>query len=122
MPELVELKLGDGTGVFVEVFSPASAPAADLDLPDGTGSVVPVGRGQRVAAATGQALSDVLRPLGSVLDSVHQAMTSALRPPDDVAVELGVRLSQDLKLGITSAQGEAVITVRATWKLGPQAG
>jgi hypothetical protein len=122
MPELVELKLTDGTGVLVEVFAPTPEPAADLDMPDGTGIVVPVGRGQRVASAAGQALSDVLRPLGSVLDSVHQAVASALRPPDDVSVELGVKLSQDLKLGITSTQGEAVVTVRATWKLGPSAG
>jgi hypothetical protein len=122
MPQLVELQLADGTGVLVEVFAPGPVPVSDPDLPDGAGSVVPVGRGQRVAAATGQALSDVLRPLGSVLDSVHQAVTSSLRPPDDVSIELGVKLSQDLKLGITCTQGEAVVVVRATWKLGPSAG
>ncbi|MGW4896481.1 CU044_2847 family protein [Kitasatospora sp. NPDC004240] len=125
MGDTVELKLADGTGVLLEVVggppqiaaAPASAPAG---LPAGTAPVVPVGAGRarRAVEATGQALADVLRPLGGVLDSVHSAVSSAVRPPDEISVELGIKLSHDLKLGITSAAGEATITVRATWTPG----
>ncbi|MFC9328513.1 CU044_2847 family protein [Kitasatospora sp. NPDC057015] len=119
MGESIELKLADGTGVLVEVVAghraPDSGGGSDADLPAGTAPVVPVGRATRAVAATGQALADVLRPLGGVLDSVHSAVTAAVRPPDEVSVELGIKLTQDLKLGIASAGGEATITVRATW-------
>ncbi|MFF5522798.1 CU044_2847 family protein [Streptomyces coeruleorubidus] len=128
MPDLVELTLTDGTGVLVEVRSPQSAEPGhpdrpDLpDLPDGTEAVVPVGRGERVVAYAGRALNEVLQPLGSVLDAVQQAVSSAAHPPDEVSVELGFRLSQDLKLGITNTLGEAAFTVSATWKPRLEAG
>jgi hypothetical protein len=133
---MIELRLTDGTGVLVEVSGsprPLSAPAArpgppdgfdapDLpDLPEGTEAVVPVGRGERLVTNAGRALNEVLQPLGSVLDSVHQAVASAQNPPDEVSVELGIRLSQDLTLGITNALGEAAFTVSASWKLRPAA-
>ncbi|MER7581880.1 CU044_2847 family protein [Kitasatospora sp. NPDC097691] len=120
MGETVELKLADGTGVVVEL-SPAPAaypvelPPGAADLPPGSAPVVPVGRARRAAEAAGRTLADVLSPLGGVLDSVHSAVRGAVRPPDEVEVELGVKLTHDLKLGIAGAGGEATITVRATW-------
>ncbi|MFJ9606011.1 CU044_2847 family protein [Kitasatospora sp. NPDC101176] len=121
MRETVELKLADGTGVVVEL-SPAPAaygvelPPGAADLPPGSGPVVPVGRARRAAETAGRTLADVLSPLGGVLDSVHSAVRAAVRPPDEVEVELGVKLTHDLKLGIAGAGGEATVTVRATWK------
>ncbi|MER7766958.1 CU044_2847 family protein [Kitasatospora sp. NPDC096140] len=126
MGETVELKLADGTGVVVEL-SPAPAaypvelPPGAADLPPGSAPVVPVGRARRAAEAAGRTLADVLSPLGGVLDSVHSAVRGALRPPDEVEVELGVKLTHDLKLGIAGAGGEATITVRATWTPRPAA-
>ncbi|MEU9797222.1 CU044_2847 family protein [Streptomyces sparsogenes] len=84
----------------------------------GVGGVTPVGRGSRAAATLAtDALRTVLRPLGPVLQEVHDAVRSAPNPPDEINVQFGVQVGQDLKLGIVGANGHASLTVSATWKL-----
>lgn len=60
-----------------------------------------------------------LRPLGGVLESIHQSLADSARRPDEVTVEFGVTLGTDLSLGVFTGKGEANFTVSATWNLGP---
>jgi len=83
----------------------------------GVGGVTPVGRGTRAAAALADAgLGVVLQGLGSVLQDVHDAVRSAPHPPQEFTVEFGVQVGQDLKLGIVGANGNASLTISATWR------
>lgn len=138
MPDYTELRLADGTAVRFElapggaVAVPAQARAddppgkpADLaggrgDLPEGMGDAVPVGRGSAAARAFAvESLRTALRPLGPLLQEVHDAIAASGRPPREVNVTFGVEVGQDLKLGIVGAAGKAHMTVSATW--GPEA-
>ncbi|GGU70023.1 hypothetical protein GCM10010211_39550 [Streptomyces albospinus] len=95
----------------------APALAAGADLPDGMGPTVPVARGGAAAAATAvAALHTTLRPLGPLLQEIHDAVTASERPPHEMSVQFGVQVGQDLKLGIVGANGQASLTITATWR------
>jgi hypothetical protein len=112
----VEFTFDDGQKVLLEVFpGPGDGDGGQR------GPLVPVAGGGRVARAAGAALRQVLKPLVPVLESVHGTV-SAVRPrPESVTVELAVKISSDLQLGIVSGNSEASFTVAATWALGPEA-
>lgn len=89
-----------------------------LDLPADFGSALPVSVNERAAQALtrgGEALAEALRPLGGVLDGIHQSFTESTRRPNEVTVEFGVTLGSDFSLGVFSGKGEASFTVSATW-------
>lgn len=120
MPDFAELRLADDTLVRVEL-APVGQPPSDgggpADLPEGFAEPVPVGRGSRAAAQAASAvLGTVLRPLGLVLQEVHASLAGLHDPPQEVSVELGVQIGQDLKLGIVGANGQASLKVSATWR------
>ncbi|MFF5676025.1 CU044_2847 family protein [Streptomyces hygroscopicus] len=142
MTDYAEFALPDGTPVRLELtpvgIAPASASASvpghghgdrDRDghddgkrqgppMPGGIGGVTPVGRVPRAAAALAvDGLQAVLRPLGPLLQEVHNSVTTAANPPDEVQVQFGVQIGQDLKLGIVGANGQASMTISATWQL-----
>ncbi|WAL73363.1 CU044_2847 family protein [Kitasatospora sp. YST-16] len=123
MTAFTDVTLADGTSVLLELseLRPADRASSDPDLPDGSGELVAVGRFRDAASTTGEALRDALRPLGGMLDLVHEGVRSAVRPPDEVEVEFGVKLSKDLRLGIVAAGAEAALVVRAKWRLGQDA-
>lgn len=111
----------------------ADEEAEEEDLPDGMGPSVPVARGnprraQRRRRPAGEVVADVattalrgtLRPLGPLLQEVHDAVSAAPQPPSEITVTLGVQVGQDLKLGIVGGTGKAHLTVTATWS--PAAG
>jgi hypothetical protein len=59
--------------------------------------VAPAGRGAQAAAALAtDTLRAVLRPLGPLLQEVHDAVAAAPDRPQEINVQVG----QDLKLGI----------------------
>lgn len=108
--EYTELALHDGTSVRLEV---ARVPRAG----GGVGGVSPVGRGASGAAARAtQAARAVLRPLGPLLQEVHDAVSTTPDPPQEITVQFGVQVGQDLKLGIVGANGHASLTISATWR------
>ncbi|MFF7652908.1 CU044_2847 family protein [Streptomyces sp. NPDC007983] len=118
MTEHREIPLADGTSVRLEL-----APVGDASPADayggvgGVGGVTPVGRATRAAAALADAgLGVVLQGLGSVLQDVHDAVRSAPQPPQEFTVQFGVQVGQDLKLGIVGANGNASLTISATWR------
>jgi hypothetical protein len=96
-----------------------------LELPAGFGSAQPVSVHGRVAQALsrgGEALTEALRPLGGVLDGIHQSLAESVQRPDEVTVEFGVTLGSDLSLGVFSGKGEASFTVSASWHFTSSAG
>ncbi|AGP54261.1 CU044_2847 family protein [Streptomyces rapamycinicus] len=133
MTDYAEFPLADGTPVRLELApvasSSASAPANGTGeggkgrgLPEGIGGVTPVARAPRGAAAlAGEGLQAILRPLGPLLQEVHTAVSAAPNPPDEIQVQFGVQIGQDLKLGIVGVNGQASLTISATWQLpGPR--
>lgn len=88
-------------------------------FPDGIGPLVPVARrGQAVAAVAADVLRTTLKPLGPLVQEVHDEVSAGPTPPTEVVVTFGVQLGQDLKLGVVSGNGQAHLTVTATWKPG----
>jgi len=119
--EFAEFRLADDTAVRVELATVGQPPPPGEqpdDLPEGFEAPVPAGRGARAAAelAAGS-LRFVLRPLGPLLQEVHDSLSGVSDPPDEICVEFGVQIGQDLKLGIVGANGQASLKVAATWRL-----
>ncbi|MBW5422080.1 hypothetical protein GKQ77_10965 [Streptomyces sp. BG9H] len=123
--DYMEFTLDDGAQVRLELAPAGDAPASsgppDADLPGGISGVTPVGRGARVGAAATDALRTVLSPLGPILQQVHDAVRGIPDPPDQISVDFGIQVGQDLRLGIVGANGQASMTVSATWQLAPRA-
>ncbi|KAK1186327.1 CU044_2847 family protein [Streptomyces sp. NBS 14/10] len=135
MTDYAEIVLADDTSVRLELApvgtAPSGGPGGEAGGPrpgrpggiGGVGGVTPVGRGSRAAAALAtDALRTVLRPLGPLLQEVHDAVRAAPNPPHEINVQFGVQVGQDLKLGIVGANGQASLTVSATWQLSAEAG
>ncbi|MEU0048333.1 CU044_2847 family protein [Streptomyces sp. NPDC006309] len=110
-----DLALSDGTPVRFLLASVADAvpSAVDDDLPEGMGRAVPVGAGSRaVANLAADALRAALRPIGPLLQEVHNAAMAVPEPPTELSVTFGVQVGQDLKFGIVGAAGQAHLTAR----------
>ncbi|MFI1921259.1 MULTISPECIES: CU044_2847 family protein [unclassified Streptomyces] len=123
MGEFVEFTFDDGQTVRLEVFPNPLAGSDAAGATPGSAPLVPVagdGRG-RVARAACGALQQVLKPLVPVLESVHDTVSAMDRRPQHLTVDLGVRIGNDLTLGIVANKGEASLTVSATWDLEPSA-
>ncbi|MGY1584747.1 CU044_2847 family protein [Streptomyces sp. MN13] len=110
MPDYIELSLA-GADVRLEL--------ADVGEPvtDGDGWTPVASGGARVTAMAADALKVTLRPLGPVLQHVHDSVMGSENPPQEVSVEFGVQIGQDLKLGIVGGSGQATMKVTATWRL-----
>lgn len=101
--------------------APAAGPAGGdedrPDLPEGFGTVTPVSaarRGRAAVVAT-EGLRAMLSPLGPLLEEVHRSVTGVSQPPQQLSVTFGIQVGQDLKLGIVGVNGQATMTVSATW-------
>ncbi|MFE9096140.1 CU044_2847 family protein [Streptomyces sp. NPDC007264] len=119
MSTTTDLELDDGTPIRF-LLTPAAdmaAPAPDADLPEGMGRAVPVSSGGRaVANLAAGALRGALRPLGALLQEVHDAALASPRPPTELSVTFGVQVGHDLTFGIVGGRGQAHLTVTASWK------
>ncbi|MET7699006.1 MULTISPECIES: CU044_2847 family protein [unclassified Streptomyces] len=120
--DYMEFALDDGAQVRLELAAAGEAPAGDADLPGGIAGVTPVGRGARVGALATDALRAVLSPLGPVLQQVHDSVSGIADPPHELSVAFGIQIGQDLKIGIVGANGQASMTISATWQLPPRDG
>lgn len=124
--DYMEFTLDDGACVRLELSAAGEGPAppeGGPDLPAGIAGVTPVGRGARVGALATDALQTVLSPLGPVLQQVHDSVRGIPDPPQEISVGFGVQIGQDLKIGIVGTNGQASMTISATWHLprGPEA-
>ncbi|MFI6488582.1 CU044_2847 family protein [Streptomyces sp. NPDC050564] len=118
--DYMEFTLDDGAHVRLELAAAgeeSAGPAAEADLPGGISGVVPVGRGARVASLATDGLRSVLSPLGPVLQQVHDSIRGMTDPPHEISVDFGIQIGQDLKIGIVGANGQASMTISATWQL-----
>ncbi|NBM16158.1 CU044_2847 family protein [Streptomyces sp. GC420] len=114
-----EFQLDDSTTVRFLVAGENRPALEEQDLSDGIGPLVPVARrGQAVAAVAADVLRNTLKPLGPLVQEVHDAVSAGPTPPTEVSVTFGVQLGQDMKLGIVNGSGQAHLTVAATWKPG----
>ncbi|APY90061.1 hypothetical protein DCW30_18110 [Streptomyces alfalfae] len=113
MTEHQQPQLGPDDGTTVRfVLAEATAPAAS-----GMSPAVPVSRRERnLAPLAADALRSTLKPLGPLVQEVHDAVSAAPTPPDEITVTFGVQVGQDLKLGIVNGSGQAHLTVTATWR------
>ncbi|WP_425828321.1 CU044_2847 family protein [Streptomyces fractus] len=108
--------VGGGPSAGDEETSERARRAADR--PDGMGTAVPVGRGgQIVANMSGEVLRQTLRPIKPLLEEVHHAASRTAVPPSELSVSFGVQIGSDLKFGVVSANGQAHLTVSASWQL-----
>lgn len=111
--------MDDGTPVR---FVLGPAPGGDYgggydELPEGMGTVVPVASGgAAVASFAAGALRQALKPLGPLLQEVHDCVRAVPDPPAELSVTFGVQVGQDLKLGIVGGSGQAHLTVTASWQ------
>ncbi|MFI7297232.1 CU044_2847 family protein [Streptomyces sp. NPDC050121] len=126
-PISAEEELDDGTPVRFVLTSAtpvhdggAARPDGDADLPEGMGRAVPVATGgAAVASFAAGALRTALKPLGPLLQEVHDVVSAVPDPPAELSVTFGVQIGQDLKLGIVGGNGQAHLTVTASWKPAP---
>ncbi|WP_255945025.1 CU044_2847 family protein [Streptomyces odontomachi] len=121
MPAYTELTLNDGAVVRMELASVGEpmedCAAGGTDLPEEFGREAPVSAAQgRMATLARDTVRTVLSPLGPLLQEVHDSITTIHEPPDEISVQFGVQLGQDLKIGIVGAHGQAALTVSATWR------
>ncbi|EPH45102.1 CU044_2847 family protein [Streptomyces aurantiacus] len=124
MTDFVEFAFDDGTLLALQVFAPLPAALAgtegetdDEGAVPGFGTSRPVARGGRVMAATEGALGTLLAPLVPLLQRVHDTVATVPDAPDELSVSFGLRVSQDLKLGVVGATGEATMVITANWHL-----
>ncbi|MFE2277519.1 CU044_2847 family protein [Streptomyces sp. NPDC059454] len=117
MGDFVEFTFDDGQTVLLEVFPSPLADSAAAGAAPGSAPLVPVAGSGRVARAARGALRQVLQPLVPVLQSVHETVSAMDRRPHQLTVDLGVKVGNDLTLGIVANKGEASLTVSATWNL-----
>ncbi|ARH89283.1 MULTISPECIES: CU044_2847 family protein [Streptomyces] len=114
-----EFRLDDGTMVRFLVAGDSQFVPEEENFPDGLGPLVPVARrGQVVADVAADVLRSTLKPLGPLVQEVHDAVSVGSAPPTEITVTFGVQLGQDLKLGIVNGSGQAHLTVTAAWKPG----
>ncbi|WP_306316975.1 MULTISPECIES: CU044_2847 family protein [unclassified Streptomyces] len=127
MADFIELSFDDGTRLALQAFAPLPRAAGDGGQGDGRGTDEPVpGFGEsrpvargggRMIAATEGALRTLLAPIVPVLQQVHDTVSTVPDPPHELSVSFGVRIGQDLKIGIVGAAAEATMTVAALWHL-----
>ena len=116
MAAFAQFDFEDGTSVLVEVVQDPEPPSTS-DLPSGTEPLQPVTRPGEILRKTGAALADVLQPLVPVLEAVHKTVGKAAVKPDEISVQVGLKLTTGMNLMIVGGNGEASITVAAKWNL-----
>jgi hypothetical protein len=126
MADYLTFRFTDGSSVSLQAFpvtpdagaTTAAGAEEDEDRPAGLGGSLPVARLPRQVSEFGhKALRDALSPLVPLLQEIHDCVAAVPDAPQQVQVELGVRLGADLKLGIVGgASSDVTLKISATWQ------
>ncbi|WP_063830746.1 CU044_2847 family protein [Kitasatospora phosalacinea] len=101
-----ELRLTDGSGVWVEV-----------DDAEG-GGIGRVGRAGDLARATAATLQEAVGQLRPALDVIAEGLRGMANTPETIRVDFGIKLSAEAGVVVTKAASEANFTVSVEWKPG----
>jgi Trypsin-co-occurring domain 1 len=102
---LVAFDLEQGGSVLVEVDEPARGP-------------VTRGRTSDVVSRAGESLEQVLAKLGPTLQGIVSELRATADWPEEVEVELAVKLSTDANVIIARTGGEANFRITLRWVRG----
>jgi Trypsin-co-occurring domain 1 len=102
MTELLNLELGKGDSILIEVEEQARGP-------------VTRGRPAEAATQAGESLEQVLGQLGPAVRGIVAQLRAAADWPDEVEVEFAVKLSTDANVIIARTGGEANFRIALRW-------
>ncbi len=103
MSDVVELPLGNGDVVYVEV---------DGDI---TGEPGRVGRTPRVLSEASETLQEALRRTRSAIETTLGQMRELAEPPDKVTIKFGVKVTASAGVVIAKAASEANFELAVEW-------
>jgi hypothetical protein len=109
MKRLVEFPLEDGTTVLVE-----------SDEPDSKGPVVRGVGPREIAEKAEQTFETALGKIKPAAAAVIAKLRDLSDPPEQVAIEFGIKLGAKAGAFITSADAEATFKITLTWKRDPK--
>lgn len=105
MDKLISFKTDNGQTVFLE--------AAET----GGGGLQPVSRdGGTVLERTTDSLSEALEPVKSVSQSILNAFTGFAHAPDELNVELSIKITAEAGIIITKGSVEGNFKISLKWK------
>lgn len=105
-PDLIELKLADGTSVFVEATAAAPAGQPQRVSRGSTGA-------QQADSRFEEAVARIRPAAEALLDSLKE-----LETPDQIDLEFGLKFNAKAGVIFASVDSEAVFKVALTWKKG----
>ena len=107
MSELVEYELQDGTRVLIEVEERGTGPVTRGG-----------GRGGDLIKQADSTLEQALRRIGPTTAAAFAQLRDMAEPPDEIAIEFGVKLSADVGAIIARTGGEANFKISLRWQKG----
>jgi hypothetical protein len=107
MKRLIEFPLEGGGSVWVEV-----------EEPDPPGGVVRAANPREMMAKAGQTFEDALDKIKPAANVLIARLRGLSDPPDEMAVQFGLKLSAEAGAVVAATGAEANYTVTLTWKRG----
>ena len=101
------------TEFAVETGPPGGTILIEVDAPQAAG-MQPAGRMDDAVVKAQASFEKALAMLGPTATALHKAV--AEMAPDEIYVELGLKLTSEGGLVVVKGKGEANFTVRLTWK------
>ncbi len=107
MKRLIEFPLEEGGSIWVEV-----------DEPEPPGGVVRAANPVEMMAKASQTFDEALDKIRPAADILVAKLRGLTDPPDEMAVQFGLKLSAEAGAVVAAAGVEANYTVTLTWKRG----
>jgi hypothetical protein len=104
-PDLIELKLADGTPVYVEAVAPSPVVRGPQRVSRGESGA------QEADARFEEAVARIRPAAQTLLDSLRE-----LNTPDQIDLEFGIKFNAKAGVVFASVDSEAVFKVAITWK------
>jgi hypothetical protein len=105
MKHLVAFPMKNGSTIVVEV-----------DEPESEGGVVRAARPGEIVETAKQTFDDALARIQPAAEAIIGRLRELAEPPDEAAVEFGIKMSASAGAIFAWGSGEANFTVTLTWK------